>query len=89
VVVTLHELSRADARRLAVRAQQLDSRRPDGLLAVVRGLTLLQHDQTATVAPSADLIVWSRLGSSYSPGELAAALRERTLIELRVMIRPS
>ena len=87
--MTLHELSRADARRLAVRAQLLDDRRPDGLLAVARGLTLLQHDQTAAVAPSADLIVWSRLGSSYSPGELAAALRERTLLELRGMIRPS
>ena len=87
--MTLHELSRADARRIAVRAQLLDARRPDGLLAVVRGLTLLQHDQTAAVAPSADLIAWSRLGSSYSPGELAVALRDRTLIELRGMIRPA
>jgi uncharacterized protein len=88
-VVTLHELSRADARRIAVRAQLLDARRPDGLLAMVRGLTYLQHDHTAAVAPSADLVAWSRLGSSYSPGELAAALRDRTLIELRGMIRPS
>jgi uncharacterized protein len=88
-VVTLHELSRADARRVAVRAQLLDATRPDGLLEMVRGLTLLQHDQTAAVAPNADLIAWSRLGSSYSPGELAAALRDRTLIELRGMIRPS
>jgi uncharacterized protein len=88
-VVTLHELSRADARRIAVRAQLLDAARPDGLLEMVRGLTLLQHDHTAAVAPNADLIAWSRLGSSYSPGELAAALRDRTLIELRGMIRPS
>jgi uncharacterized protein len=88
-VVTPHELSRADARRIAVRAQLLDVSRPDGLLAMVRSLTLLQHDHTAAVAPNADLIAWSRLGSSYSPGELAAALRDRTLIELRGMIRPS
>jgi uncharacterized protein len=87
--VTLNQLSRADARRIAVRAQLLDTGRPDGLLAMVRGLTLLQHDHTAAVAPNADLIAWSRLGSSYSPGELAAALRDRTLIELRGMIRPS
>jgi uncharacterized protein YcaQ len=87
--VTLHELSRSDARRIAVRAQLLDSTRPDGLLAVVRGLTLLQHDLTAAVAPNADLIAWSRLGSSYSPGELIVALRDRTVIELRGMIRPS
>ncbi len=72
-----------------MRAQLLDARRPDGLLELVRGLTLLQHDHTAAVAPNADLIAWSRLGSSYSPGELAAALRDRTLIELRGMIRPS
>jgi uncharacterized protein len=87
--VTRHELSRADARRLAVRAQLLDDRRPAGLLEMVRALTCLQHDQTAAVAPSADLVAWSRLGSSYWPGELAAALRDRSLIELRGMIRPS
>jgi uncharacterized protein len=86
--VTPHELSRADARRIAVRAQLLDASRPAGLLEMVRSLTLLQHDHTAAVAPNADLIAWSRLGSSYSRGELAAALRDRTLIELRGMIRP-
>jgi uncharacterized protein len=86
--VTPHVLSRADARRIAVRAQLLDASRPDGLLDMVRGLTLLQHDHTAAVAPNADLIAWSRLGSSYSPGELSAALRDRTLIELRGLIRP-
>jgi uncharacterized protein len=88
-VVTLHELSRADARRIAVQAHLLDDKRPDGLLAMVRHLTCLQHDQTAAVAPNADLIAWSRLGSSYWPGELAAGLRDRTLIELRGMIRPA
>jgi uncharacterized protein len=87
--VVLHELSRADARRVAVRAQLLDDRRPGGLLAVVRGLTLLQHDQTAAVAPNADLVAWSRLGSCYWSGELAGALRDRSLLELRGMIRPS
>ena len=87
--MALHELSRADARRVAIRAQLLDARRPDGLLDVVRHLTLLQHDQTAAVAPSADLIAWSRLGSDYSPRELAGALTDRTLIELHGMVRPA
>ncbi|MGH3450467.1 MAG: DNA glycosylase AlkZ-like family protein, partial [Haloechinothrix sp.] len=32
---------------------------------------------------------WSRLGSSYSPAELDTALADRTLLELRAMIRPS
>ena len=82
-------LSRADARRIALRAQLLDSPRPTDLLAVVRRLTLLQIDPTAAIAPNADLVLWSRLGSSYAPAELRYALEDRTLIELRAMIRPS
>ncbi|HEV2784732.1 MAG TPA: crosslink repair DNA glycosylase YcaQ family protein [Actinophytocola sp.] len=56
---------------------------------MVRRLTLLQIDPIAAVAPSADLVAWSRLGSSYAPAELTAALESRTLIELRAMIRPA
>jgi uncharacterized protein YcaQ len=88
-VVTVHELSRADARRIAVRAQLLGRARPAVLLDMVRQLTLLQIDPTAAIAPNADLIAWSRLGSSYSPADLAAALEKRALVELRAMIRPS
>jgi uncharacterized protein len=87
--VTVHQLSRADARRIAVRAQLLDRARPDGLREVVRGLTLLQTDPTAAVAPNADLVAWSRLGAAYSPVELDGALDKRDLIELRSMIRPA
>lgn len=72
-----------------MRAQLLDRPRPTGLLDVVRQLTLLQVDPTAAVAPNADLVAWSRLGSSYSPSELVTALEDRRLIELRAMIRPS
>ena len=85
----MHRLSRTDARRVAVRAQLLDSRRPPGLLDLVRHLTLLQLDPTAAIAPNADLVAWSRLGSSYDRGELTAALRNRTLIELHALVRPS
>ena len=84
-----HHLTRADARRIAVRAQLLDAARPTDLLATVRGLTLLQIDPTAAIAPSADLVAWSRLGSAYRPSELDEALADRTLLELRAMIRPS
>ena len=45
---TVHELSRVDARRIAVRAQLLDRPRPTDLLDVVLQLTLLQNDGTAT-----------------------------------------
>jgi uncharacterized protein YcaQ len=87
-MVSVHELSRTDARRIAVRAQLLDSPRPTDLLDVVRRLTLLQNDTTAAVAPNADLVAWSRLGPSYSPDELSDAIQGRALIELRGMIRP-
>ncbi len=84
----MHELSRAEARRIAVRAQLLDARRPTDLLAVVRHLTLLQLDPIAAVAPSADLVLWSRIGSSYQPADLTAALQSRALIELLATLRP-
>jgi uncharacterized protein len=87
--VTVHELSRADARRIAVRAQLLDADRPTSLLDTVRQLTVLQIDPTAAVAPSADLVLWSRLGSAYQPEEREAELAARTLLELRQMIRPA
>ena len=84
-----HSISVAQARQIAVRAQLLDEARPAGLIDTVRRLTLLQIDPTAAVAPNADLVAWSRIGSSYSPADLTTALQNRTLIELRAMIRPS
>ncbi len=85
----MHRLTKAQARRIAVRAQLLDTPRPTDLLEVVRQLTLLQIDPTSAVAPSADLVLWSRLGSSYQPGQLKQALEaDRTLFELDALIRP-
>lgn len=86
--MAVHKLSRLDARRIAVRAQLLARQRPETLLNVVQQLTMLQMDPTAAIAPSADLVLWSRLGSSSSPAELVSALEDRTLLELRGMIRP-
>ena len=72
-----------------MRAQLLDAPRPTDLLEVVRQLTLLQIDPTATIAPSADLVAWSRLGSAYRPDDLRKALeRDRTLVEHNALIRP-
>ena len=85
----MHRLTKPQARRIAVRAQLLDAPRPTDLLAVVRQLTLLQIDPTAAIAPSADLVAWSRLGSSYEPSHLQHALEEdRTLFEHNALIRP-
>lgn len=50
---------------------------------------MLQSDQTAAVAPSADLVAWSRLGSAYRPADLVDALEKGTLVEVQGMIRPA
>lgn len=85
----MRTIDRGEARRIAVRAQLLDRPRPTDLLAVVQQLTLLQIDPTAAVAPNADLVAWSRLGSAYGPADLTDALeRDRTLFEYDAMIRP-
>ena len=85
----MHRLTKAQARRIAVRAQLLDAPRPTELLGVVQQLTLLQIDPTAAIAPSADLVAWSRLGSSYRPAHLKQAVEdERTLFEHDALVRP-
>lgn len=85
----VHELTRTEARRIAVRAQLLDANRPHDLLEVIRHLTFLQLDPTDAIAPNVHLVAWSRLGSSYSRAELDAALEQRKLVELHARIRPA
>jgi uncharacterized protein YcaQ len=87
-VTTVHRLSRRDARRIAVRAQLLDAAQPTDFMDTLRHLTMLQVDPTSSIAPSADLVAWSRLGSTYSPDALRSALRDHVVIELRAMLRP-
>jgi hypothetical protein len=85
----VHRLTKGQARRIAVRAQLLDAPRPTELLTVVQQLTLLQIDPTAAIAPSADLVAWSRLGSAYQPADLKQAVeQDRTLFEHNALVRP-
>ena len=87
--VAAHRLDVAEARRIAIRAQLLDAPRPTDLLDVVDRLTMLQIDPTAAVAPSADLVAWSRLGPDYRPADLQQALEvDRTLFEWNAVVRP-
>ena len=83
----VHELSRTDARRIAVRAQLLTRQRPTDLVETVRQLFLVQLEPTSAVAPSAELVLWSRLGSAFDPQELWDALDEQRLIELNQTVR--
>jgi uncharacterized protein len=85
----VHRLSRPDARRIAVRAQLLTGERPADLLTVVRRLTMLQLDPVSAIAPSADLVAWSRLGTAYRPEHLVGAVADRRLIELLAFLRPA
>ncbi len=88
-MTTTHRLSRADARRISVRAQLLDAERPSDVLDVLRQLTVLQHDPISAVAPSADLVLWSRLGSSYDPAELRDVVDEQRVVDLHGLLRPA
>ncbi|MFC7496245.1 MULTISPECIES: DNA glycosylase AlkZ-like family protein [unclassified Nocardioides] len=82
-------LSRTDARRLAVGAQLLTADRPHDLVEVVRHLSVVQAEPTSAIAPSADLVLWSRLGPSYDVASLREALDEQTLIEHQGFFRPT
>ncbi len=85
----VHLLTRQEARRIAVRAQLLDAPRPTDLMETIRGLSMLQHDPVSAVAPSAHLVLWSRLGSSYAMDDLEDALAEQRVIELLGCYRPA
>jgi uncharacterized protein len=75
---------------VAVKAQALDASRPPDLVSLVGQITLLQIDPTAAVAPSADLVAWSRLGSAYQPLHLQQAIEDhRTLYEHNALVRPT
>lgn len=84
----VHQLSRREARRLAVRAQCLDADRPTDLLVLVDHLTALPVEPTAAIAASYDLVSWSRLGAAYAPADLDDLLQARQLYDDGNGIRP-
>jgi hypothetical protein len=82
------ELTRAEARQIVVRATLLDAHRPTDLMTVVERLAAFPVEPTRAVAPSYDLVSWSRLGASYEPGDLDDLLEQRELYEDADGIRP-
>jgi uncharacterized protein YcaQ len=81
------EVTPAEARRIAVRAQLLDGSAKD-VLSTIRHLGRLQIDPISTVAPPQYLVLWSRLGP-YDRAELDRLLWEkRQLFEWRAFIYP-
>ncbi len=83
------DLSLTDARRIALRAQLLTARRPTNLLATLRHLGCLQVDATSYVAPSAELVMWSRLGDRFAAGELQQAVEDHEVVEIQGYLRPA
>ncbi len=82
-------LTAPQARRIALTAQLLAEPRPTDLVATVAQLGSLKIDPTSAIAPSADLVAWSRLGNSYRPEHLRSALDHgRTLFEYNAVIYP-
>jgi uncharacterized protein len=82
------EVTPAQARRIAVRAQLLDGSAKD-VLSTVRHLGRLQIDPISTVAPPQYLVLWSRLGP-YDRAALDRLLwKQRKLFEWRAFVYPT
>jgi uncharacterized protein len=81
-------LSTEQARRIAVRAQLLSADRPGDIVETVDGLSVVNIEPTAAVAPSADHILWSRIGWPYQHADLVRAEQEeREVFEWRGFYR--
>lgn len=86
----MHELTREQARRIAVRAQLLDADRPGDLIEVAEQLGAIKIDPTATIAPAEQTIPFSRIGWGYEPGQLTKAVEDdRLLFEFDGQFHPA
>ena len=85
----VHELTRDQARRIAVRAQLLDADRPGDVVEVAEQLGYLKIDPTAVIAPCEHTTLFSRIGWSYEAGQLKKAVEDdRLLFEFDGTYRP-
>jgi uncharacterized protein YcaQ len=88
-VSNVREVSVEEARRIAVRAQQLDGSATN-VLDTVRRLGFLQLDPISSVAPPQHLVLWSRLGSGYDRSELDHLLwKTKQLLEWNAFLWPA
>jgi uncharacterized protein YcaQ len=72
-----------------VRAQSLSADRPGGIVETVDALAIVNIDPTMAIAPSADHILWSRIGWPYQPTDLARVVeQDRAVFEWAGFYRP-
>ncbi|MEO8293471.1 MAG: crosslink repair DNA glycosylase YcaQ family protein [Actinomycetota bacterium] len=84
------ELSRTDARRLAVLGQMLSAPQPRTIGEVVTGLGEVQMDPVSAIARTEHLVLWSRLGKRFKVADLERMLwEERSLFEYWAHIVPT
>ena len=84
-----HQLTRDQARRIAVRAQLLDADRAGDVIGVAEQLGAIKIDPTATIAPAEQTILWSRIGSGFESAQLSKAVEiDRLLFEFDGAFRP-
>jgi uncharacterized protein YcaQ len=82
------EVSREEARRIAVRAQLLDGS-AKSVLDAVRRLGFLQIDVVSAVAPPQHLVLFSRLGPGYARAQLDDLVwKKRKLVEWGAFVYP-
>ncbi len=80
------EISLDTARRLAIAKQHLSGKLPKSpgpatIMSLLRDIRYLQIDPTATVAPSHQLVLWSRLGRFRESDLESLRWREKKLFE--------
>lgn len=84
-----HRLTRADARRIIVRAALLDGERPGDIVEVAEQLGQIKIDPTTVIAPAEDAIPWARIGWSYEPAQRTKATEiDRLVFEFDGALRP-
>ncbi|WP_426515595.1 DNA glycosylase AlkZ-like family protein [Diaminobutyricibacter sp. McL0618] len=85
----MHQLTRDQARRIAVGAQLLEADRPDDVVGIAEQLGAIKIDPTATIAPAEHTLLWSRIGSAYDRAQLSKAVEsDRLLFEFDGAFRP-